>query len=348
MSEKQTIKPKKASKKPALGRGLGSLLGTPSLETKSLDESQQNTDKTIEKVNFASKEEGHLPHEFIEEREVKSTAGVPEAARIWQIGIEKLKGHPNQPRKDFDSTGIKELALSIKEQGILQPIVAQKLSENEFRIIAGERRWRAAQQAGLDAVPVILKKATEQEALELALIENIQREDLNPIEEAEAYQWIMNQHVLTQQELAKKLGKERVTIANALRLLKLHPDLRTYLKAGELSQGQAKVLLGIADKDIQKKIGFQVIKKKMTVRETTKLVEQSLKSQSKENSFNKEIDEIDISGRLIKGLAQEMQKLMGTRVAIDYSHGKGKLKINFYSDSELDELIERLRGAWKK
>ena len=355
MSKSTQGNEKKAAKKQALGRGLGSLLGA-SMDEEPTESKQTpvkpTTSEVTKKVKFRADTETALKEEIVETKKQdkkEAVANIPDTARIWQVPIEKLKGNPNQPRKDFDAQPLKELAESIKKQGILQPIVARKLENGNYEIIAGERRWRASQQAGLHEVPVVLKESTDQKALELALIENIQRENLNPMEEAEAYEWFLQTYSLTQQALAEKIGKDRVSIANSLRLLKLHPDLRTYLRAGELSQGQAKVLLGLDDQGLQKKIGFQVLKKKLTVRDTEKLVSKAKKGglESKEGSSDK-IDDLDISTKLVEGLSQELQKILGTRVAIDYKSGKGRVKINFYSDAELDNLVDKLRDAWKK
>lgn len=352
---------KKSVKKPALGRGLGSLLGAPlddepAREVSIKKEVISEASVAPPKVEFKAETENALKEEFIEPKkseEIKAkevVANIPDTARIWQVPIEKVRGNPNQPRKDFDSHALKELADSIKKQGILQPIVARKMVDGTYQIIAGERRWRASQQAGLHEVPVVLKESNDQNALELALIENIQRENLNPMEEAEAYEWFIQQYSLTQQALAEKIGKDRVSIANSIRLLKLHPDLRTYLRVGELSTGQAKVLLGLEDQKLQKQIGFEVLKKKLTVRETEKLVSKAKKGKivSDEEEKSDKIADLDISTRLVEGLSQELQKILGTRVAIDYKSGKGKVKINFYSDAELDNFVDKIRDAWKK
>lgn len=355
MSKSAQSHEKKNPKKQALGRGLGSLLGA-SLEEEP-NQSIKKVEKSIpsevtKKIEFQAEKETVLKENIIEPEkstEKEAVPNIPDTARIWQVSIEKLKGNPDQPRKDFDSQALKELSESIKKQGILQPIVARKRDDGTYQIIAGERRWRASQQAGLHEVPVVLKESTDQKALELALIENIQRENLNPMEEAEAFDWFLQTYSLTQQALAEKIGKDRASIANSLRLLKLHPDLRTYLRAGELSTGQAKVLLGLDDSALQKKIGFQVLKKKLTVRETERLVAKAKKGGlAVETSQQDKIDELDISTKLVDGLSQELQKILGTRVAIDYKSGKGRVKINFYSDAELDNIVDKLRDAWKK
>jgi ParB family chromosome partitioning protein len=340
-------------KKPALGRGLGSLLGESNPGQFTETETKPTASAAIEKVKFQAKTVPALKQELVESPAAAQPGAlayprVADNARIWQVPIEKLKGNPNQPRKDFDAPALKELADSIRTQGILQPIVARKREDGNFQIIAGERRWRASQLAGLKEVPVVLKEADDQNSLELALIENIQRENLNPMEEAEAFDWLLSEYQLTQQSLAEKIGKDRVSIANSLRLLKLHPDLRTYLRAGELSQGQAKVLLSLEDQEIQKRVGFEVIKQKLTVREVEKLVAKAKKEKSNIVAALSGLSSMDISTKLVDGLSQELQKILGTRVAIDYKNGKGRVKISFYSDAELDKIVDQLRGEWKK
>jgi ParB family chromosome partitioning protein len=366
MPDTKATSPKKTAKK-GLGRGLGSLLGAmppekpaeqklasePNAPAKQAPPSQlaKASTKAASKIEFQEATNKSLQAGIIEKdtqpaktEAAKTVANIPETQRIWQIPIEKLKAQAQQPRKDFATDALKELSASIKEQGILQPIVARKNADKQFEIIAGERRWRAAQMAGLNRVPVILKATDEQTAKELALIENIQREDLNPIEEAEAFESLIKQYKLTQQELADRLGKDRVSIANTLRLLKLHPDLRAYVKTGEISQGQAKVLLSIDESALQKKVGMETVRKKLTVRATEKLVAKVKQSRAIE-SIESESEEIQVSKRLAKALAGELQKKLKTRVAIDYNEGKGRIKINFHSDVELNEIVDKLRQS---
>ena len=365
MPETKTPASKKTAKK-GLGRGLGSLLGGPppaeqqetaqvSAPTPAAPKPAQEKQveatappqkqapqpaakqtEVIKKVSFKEQTDKSLQEGIVDSQKTegqKASPSIPETQRIWQIPIEKLKPQADQPRKEFEQEALKELSASIKEQGILQPIVARKNESKQFEIIAGERRWRAAQQAGLERVPVILKATDDQTARELALIENIQREDLNPVEEAEAFEALIKKYKLTQQELADRLGKDRVSIANTLRLLKLHPDLRAYLKSGELSQGTAKVLLSIDESALQKKIGMESVRKKLTVRATEKLVAKA-KQMGDAADLEAESEELQVSKRLAKALAQELQKTLKTRVAIDYNDGKGRIKINFHSDVE--------------
>lgn len=270
---------------------------------------------------------------------------INEESQIWMLSVDKLRPNTQQPRQIFTPEGLRDLTASVKEKGILQPIVARRLNEREFEIIAGERRWRAAQAAGLHQVPVILKKISHQDSLELAIIENIQRENLNPLEEAEAYDRLMIDYSLTQQQVADKLGKERSTIANSLRLLSLPKEIKEYLHKNELSAGHAKVLLGIDDPKKQIAIAKQIVAEKLSVRATEKLV---AKAKGEARGAENEKPQSKVSQGLIDSLSSELQKLIGTKVSIDYAQSKGKLSIHFYSDDQLTQVVEKLREAWEK
>lgn len=267
---------------------------------------------------------------------------VPPNLRIWMIPIEKIFPNPNQPRQVFDKEPLEELAVSIKEKGIIQPLLVRKSEDDTFEIIAGERRWRAAQIAGLKEVPAILKQTQDQEVLELALIENIQRENLNPVEESEAYDFLMKKYNLTQQDLANKVGKERATVANMLRLLQLQPGVRQMLSRGELSMGQAKVLLSITDGKLQEKLAEKAKGESLSVRALEKLV-----SKAKEGSGNEKPSTEDLPTKAARALQEELQKLLGSKVQLDYNNGKGKIVINFYSDQELNQIADTLRDSWR-
>ena len=272
---------------------------------------------------------------------------IAEESQIWMVPVDRLAPNTQQPRQIFGQDALKDLTASIKEKGILQPIVARRLSERQFEIIAGERRWRAAQAAGLHEVPVILKKVSEQDSLEFAIIENIQRENLNPMEEADAYENLMHEYNLTQQEVADKLGKERASVANTLRLLNLAPEVKAYVRNNELSAGHAKVLLGLDDKSAQADAAKEVIAQKLSVRATEKLVAKS-KASRRATAAGSTALNLDVPQRLVEGLSTELQKLLGTKVTIDYADSKGKLSIHFYSDDQLTQVVEKLREAWEK
>lgn len=260
--------------------------------------------------------------------------------RVWQISIEKVQPNRNQPRKIFSPEQLKELADSIKEKGIIQPILARPTDKaGQYEIIAGERRWRAAQQAGLKEVPVIVRPTNPQETLELALIENIQRADLNVIEEAEAYAHLARTYSMTQQEMAQKVGKDRATVANVMRLLQLAPEVREMVKRNELQLGQAKVLLAANDPETQVQLAKKVVRQGLTVRALEKLL-----AQMKESSDGLEIvEENGEQARMLKNVEAELQKLLGTRVGIEEKGGKGRLTIYFYSMEELNQVIDRIR-----
>ncbi len=341
---------KKPLKKSPLGRGLGSLLGGAQEPGPSSDAKPRIPEFPSQAVP-AIKEGFQRPNEqaapALASPNETAVPRIPDHARIWQVDIAKLKGNPNQPRQTFAKEPLAELANSIREKGILQPIVARKLEGGSFQIIAGERRWRAAQLAGLHQVPVILKETKDQEALELALIENIQRQDLDPIEEAEAYSHLIKTYQLTQQQLAEKIGKERVTIANTLRLLQLSPELRQWVKEAKLSMGQAKVLLSLSDPAQQLEAANQALQSQLTVRALERLVAKmlnpSIGQKAKAGDLNAQEGAIS-TAELIKSYAEDLQKLLKTKVQIDYRSGKGQISIHFYSDEEFSQLVDQLKS----
>jgi ParB family transcriptional regulator, chromosome partitioning protein len=273
---------------------------------------------------------------------------IPDNARIWTIPVEKLVANSQQPRQVFEDSALKELAASIREKGILQPITAQRLNEREFQIIAGERRWRAAQIAGLKEVPVILRTVSDQDSLELAILENIQRADLNPIEESEAYDHLMKTYHLTQAQVADRLGKERSSVANALRLMALPPEVKLMIGGGELSSGHAKVLLGLESMADQISLAKEVIREKLSVRALEKKVAEKKSHGTGAVAGPRPAMGLDVSSKLVEALAGELQKLIGTRVVIDYADRRGKLSVYFHSDEQLTEVVERMRRGWAK
>lgn len=321
-------------KKPSLGRGLGSLLGG------SNDQSRPQTMQSEEPVTLSA---SSLPNTSLTPVPTK----VEDESKIWILPVDRLAPNKQQPRQVFTSEALKELTASIKEKGILQPIVARRLGEREFEIIAGERRWRAAQAAGLHEVPVILKKVTEQDSLELAIIENIQRENLNAMEEAEAFELLLTRYELTQQQVADQLGKDRSSVANSLRLLGLPSEIKSLVRGSELSSGHAKVLLGLESSAAQISIAKQVVAEKLSVRATEKLVAKTRAEKARPITPSSGLD-VDVPRRLIEGLSSELQKLVGTKVSIDYAEGKGKLQIHFYSDEQLTQIVEKVRRSWEK
>lgn len=323
------------NKKQRLGRGLGSLLGG----AQSSMGASANPDLQAQKVTTQP-----IPVNTQPGAPAAPVPQIPAEARIWQVGIDKMIASAYQPRSHFEKEKLEELAASIKQNGILQPIVARKLPTGKFEIIAGERRWRAAQLAGLHEVPVILKTLENQATLELAIIENIQREDLNPIEEAEAYQRLASEFHLTQQQVAEKVGKDRATVANSMRLLALPPQIREMVVKSEISAGHAKVLLSLANPAAQLELAKKISQQKLSVRQLEKLVAAEAAGTNKPVDQNKSADQ-GVTQRLIAGLSEELQKILGTKVSIDYLNSKGRISIQFYSDDELTQIVDRLKAS---
>lgn len=343
MSESTPQSPNTAPKKARLGRGLGSLLGG----DMNLAESAPAAPGVIS-APMATPPANSPVAAVVAAAETRDTK-IDEQSQIWNIPIDRLEPNTQQPRQVFEPAALRELTASIKEKGILQPIVARRRDERTFEIIAGERRWRAAQLAGLHEVPVILKKISEQDSLELAIIENIQRQDLNPMEEAEAYDRLLRDYFLTQQQVADKVGKERATIANSLRLLVLPKELKELVKQSELSAGHAKAILALEDPTEQIRIGKRVIAEKLSVRATEQLIQQSKRASAAPSSSDTPSNSSnELAKRMVGTIASDLQKLMGSKVNIDYAEGKGKLSVSFYSDEELNQLTEKLKAAWQK
>lgn len=239
-----------------------------------------------------------------------------------------------QPRKDFNEEQLKELADSIREKGIIEPLIVRR-SQNGYELIAGERRLRAARLAGLKEVPVIVRDATEEESLELAIIENIQRADLNPIEEALAYKSLMERFSLSQDDTAKKVGKERATVANYLRLLKLAPEAKDALQKGAISMGHAKVLLSLDTHAAQRELCRKIIQKGLSVRETEEALK---KGGSKDKIHHKKAVHH-------KSVEDELRAIFGTKVLVKENKGKGRFEIEFYSYEELERILEMFRNV---
>jgi len=258
---------------------------------------------------------------------------------ILNIKLNKIEPNTQQPRKYFNDEKLNQLAESIKQNGVIQPIIVKR--ENDiYRIIAGERRWRAARLAGIETIPAIIKDVSNKQIMAMALIENIQREDLNPIEEAEAYHRLMHDFSMTQEQLSQTVGKSRSTIANSVRLLILSDDVKKMVESGELSNGHGRTLLAIEDKELQYKLAQEIVEKNLSVRETEVLIKriQANKKIKKENLENKEIY-LDIEDKL--------KNIFGTKVRLISNNKKGKIMIEYYSNDELDrilEMVERIPG----
>lgn len=258
-----------------------------------------------------------------------------------QVDINKIEPNENQPRKNFDEDALNDLADSIKQHGLIQPLVVQKGKKGFYQIIAGERRWRAARIAGCKTVPAIIKEYSDQEVMEIALIENIQREDLNPIEEAEAYQQLIEEYQLKQDEVAEKVSKSRVAITNSLRLLKLDERVRAMVMEEKIKGGHARALLAIEDKDLQYNTAITVFDQKLSVRETEKLVKR-VTTEKKETEKNK--PEISEQLKVIyQEYEEKLKNTFGTKVNINQkTSGKGKIEIEYYSADEFDRIIDMM------
>jgi len=247
----------------------------------------------------------------------------------------QLEPNKDQPRKKFDEEAIEELAQSIKQYGIIQPIIVCK-KDDYYQIIAGERRWRAAKKAGIREVPVVVKEYTDKEIAEISLIENIQREDLNPIEEAKSYKRLIDEYKLTQEELSERVSKSRTEIANKMRLLKLHDEVQKMLISGALSAGHARALLGLESKKDQLKAANEIIEKSLSVRQTEDLVKKMNEPKKDKTAKGKEADSLDF---VYRDLEKKLSDCLGTKVRISRKDkNKGKIEINYYSEDELDRL----------
>jgi ParB family chromosome partitioning protein len=256
---------------------------------------------------------------------------------VRRVAVTELRPCPLQPRKDFSAESLGELADSIREQGIVQPLIVRR-KDDHFELIAGERRWRAAQMAGLAEVPVIVRQVEDRAVLELALIENLQRENLNAIEEAQGYAQLIGQFSLTQEQAAVKVGKSRVVIANSLRLLKLAPELQIYLREGRLSVGHAKVLLGLSSPDEQRLAATRILQKSLSVRQTEELVASFLnRPQPKTGAKSVLATTTDAH---LASLQDRLQQRFGTKVLLRFHQGKGAVEIKFYSDDDLERFLK--------
>ena len=255
------------------------------------------------------------------------------------LSIHEIEPRKDQPRKIFDEDSLQELAHSIKQYGMIQPLVVQKRDEL-YEIIAGERRWRAARVAGLKKVPVIIREYSKQEIAEISLIENIQRQDLNPIEEAKAYQTLIQEFHLKQEELAEKLCKSRTAITNTMRLLKLDNRVQQLIINNSISNGHGRALLAIEDMDLQYALANKIIDEKLSVREIEKL----MKHLSKEKPKKKKQVEVK-DDFIFHDLEEKMKRIIGTKVMINRKqNGTGKIEIDYYSEDELERIVELLMG----
>ena len=292
-----------------------------------------------------------IPTNVMMESEVKhatvSTASSAEEEKDGTLMVKLSKVEPNreQPRKNFDEDSLQELAESLKQFGMLQPILVQNRGDY-YEIIAGERRWRAAKIAGLKEVPVIVRELTDQEIVEISLIENIQRDDLNPIEEAQAYKRLLTEFHLKQDEVAERVSKSRTAVTNAMRLLKLNEKVQQMVIDEMLTTGHARALLGIEDQEQQYIIAQKIFDEKLSVRDTEKLVK-SLQNEKKKKKEEKEKIDPKLEA-VYHDLEEQMKGILGTKVCINHKDAKkGKLEIEYYSQDELDRIIDMIRTIQK-
>jgi ParB family chromosome partitioning protein len=301
--------------KPALGRGLGALLGG----------------SPIAKPPGPAAVAISSPEPGVAEESRESVRRVP---------LTRVQPCPFQPRKDFPPETLRELADSIREQGIVQPLIVRERN-GHLELIAGERRWRAAQLVGLAEVPVIVRQADDRAVLELALIENLQRENLNPIEEAQGYAQLIEQFSLKQEEVAVKVGKNRATVTNALRLLKLAAPIQSHVREGRLSVGHAKVILGLLSEKQQRNAAERILKEGLNVRQTEALVSR-LQAQETGSFSKPPARAMTPRDTHVADLENKLRERLGTKVQLRYSEGKGTLEVAFFSDAEFERILEIL------
>lgn len=306
--------------KKGLGKGLGAIFGE--------DVVKENKEETEKKAKAKA--------------EAKAAEEMDEKGRILMLKLDLVQPNKEQPRKTFDEEKINELAESIKNYGVLQPLLVQK-NDSFYEIIAGERRWRAAKAAGLKEVPAVLKEYSKQEAMEISLIENVQRADLNPIEEALGYRQLIDEFGLTQEEIAVRVAKSRTAITNTMRLLKLDEQIQNMLVQGVITSGHARALLALEDTQMQLKAAKEILDKKLSVRETERLVKRLQKEASGEKKEEKKKDET--LALIYQDLEDRMKSVMGTKVSIhNKDKNKGRIEIEYYSEAELERIVEMIES----
>ena len=269
-------------------------------------------------------------------KEKEESTGESSPDAVIYININDIKPNAQQPRKSFDPDKIRELADSLREHGIIQPLVVRK-SGDFYEIVAGERRWRAAREAELSMVPCIVREFTDEENMLVAIIENMQREDLNPIEEAEGLSEMMKTYGMTQQQVSKSVGKSRPYIANSLRLLKLPEDIQGYVTEGKMSAGHARALISVEDEKLRKSLCEKILEDTLTVRQVEKLVAEAGKPRKKPLRRVKNADTLSVE--------RELKELFGTKVSINQKGRKGTIELEYYSKDELNRLIDILRSV---
>ncbi|MDA2910990.1 ParB/RepB/Spo0J family partition protein [Nitrospiraceae bacterium AH_259_D15_M11_P09] len=263
-----------------------------------------------------------------------TTITVPEVAQ--RIPLEQILPNPFQPRKNFSETDISELADSINKNGVLQPILVRRKGDGRYELIAGERRLRAAKLGGLSTIPAMVRNSTDEQTIELALVENLQRKDLNPIETARAYQRLITEFAFTQEKLAEQLGKERSSVANTLRLLNLPNEIQLLVESMKLTTGHAKVILGLPRPEVQLKFARKIVQGQLSVRQAEHLVNAEQRHPKPRHAAPRPSPYLDLEDRL--------QKRLGTRVTIEKNRKQGKIVIHYYGKTDLDRVLDLIMG----
>ena len=261
-----------------------------------------------------------------------------EERRLFYCGIEEIRPHRSQPRKHFDESKLLELAETIKEKGILDPLMVRRI-DGGYELIAGERRWRAAQKAGLKEVPVILREADDRQVLEISLIENLQREDLNPVEEAEGFRDLIEKFDISHEEASRRIGKDRTTITNALRLLKLSSEIKNHLIQNRITAGHARALLSLESREKQKELCNLIIQKGLSVREAEAWAKRWSERPKKKVAIKKEKSDLE---NQLNSLQDSLRQHLGTKVRIQQRGKKGKIEIEYYSLEDLERVVEAI------
>ena len=327
-----------ARKHGGLGRGLDALIPQSAPKTEEVTVEIRDHEAAAEQTREGKTEEIVSRETFAEEGDNLQRDRSERRRRETTLRVSQIEPNRSQPRKTFDEDALEELADSIRQYGLIQPIMVQK-REGYYEIIAGERRWRACMKAGLKEVPVIIREYDDQKIMELSLIENLQREDLNPMEEARAYKRLMEDFGLTQEEIAGRVSKSRPVIANALRLLKLDERVQAMVEQGEISMGHARALASVLIPEQQYLIALKIMEEHLTVRDTEKIIKNIGKVPKKKEPVQKD----ESLERIYRELENRLKSSLGTKVAIHTrGTGGGKVEIDFYTAEDLEKIIDRI------
>ena len=321
--------------KKALGRGLDALIGSGFVRSVAVEAPHMEVPApTAPTSDVGVAAPARSPSVVISAK----TAKLPSGEDIRHVPVISIVPNRFQPRKRFDAEQLHELADSIRQRGVIQPVLVRAAGPDKYELIAGERRWRAAREAGLATIPAIVHAVNDEEALEIALIENLQRDDLNPIEQAQAYKQLATKFGLTQEAIAEKVGRNRVTVANAMRLLELSPEVQVWVAGGQLSVGHAKAILGLSIAEEQRLVAERVLRQNLTVRETEQLVEQ-LKGDAKVRAQV-------LGGRSkpthILAIEEKLRQKLRTQVNIHHGRKKGRIVVEYVGNDELARLLSLL------